>query len=89
MSHLLPWMLFAGGVFAAGQTIGLNLMSQMKTETMVVAKIITALLGVMFNFAGAYFFGISGIVFAGVLFSVLFFVWIAMLSIRIMTDSIV
>ena len=31
----------------------------------VVAKIVTALLGVMFNFAGAYFFGIPGIVFAG------------------------
>ncbi len=87
ISHLLPWMLLASGVFAAGQTISLNLMSQMKTQTMAVAKIITAVLGVIFNFAGAYLFGIAGIVFASVLFSVLSTLWIAMLSIRTVTDS--
>lgn len=82
ISYLLPWMVLAGGVFAAGQAMSLNLMSQMKTHTMVVAKIATAILGVIFNFAGAYFFGIAGIVFAGVLFSVLYSVWMAMLSKR-------
>ena len=87
VSHLLPWMLLGGGVFATGQTISLNLMSQMKTQTMTMAKIITAVLGVIFNFAGAYLFGVVGIVFASVMFSVLFTVWIAMLSIKTGTDS--
>ena len=80
VSHLLPWMMLAGGLFAAGQTISLNLMSQMKTRTMAMAKIITALLGVILNFAGAYWYGTAGIVISGVLFSVLYVLWMVLLS---------
>lgn len=88
ISYLLPWMVLAGGVFAAGQVMALNLMSQMKTHAMVVTKIATAILGVIFNFAGAYFLGIAGIVFAGVLFSVLYSMWMAMLSKRTAAEGI-
>jgi O-antigen/teichoic acid export membrane protein len=80
VSHLLPWVMLAGGVFAAGQTISLNLMSQMKTHTMMPAKIVTALLGVILNFVGAYWYGTTGIVIAGVLFSVSYFLWMVVLS---------
>lgn len=80
LSYLLPWLLLAGGVFAAGQTIALNLMSRNKTQAMTAVKIVTALLGVIFNFAGAYWYGITGIVIAGVLFSVLYFLWMLVLS---------
>jgi len=80
VSHLLPWMLLAGGLFAAGQTITLNLMSQMKTHTIAVAKIATALVGIASNFAGAYWYGTTGIVIAGVLFSFLHFLWMLVLS---------
>jgi len=86
VSHLLPWMLLASGVFAAGQTIALDLMSQMKTQTMMAAKIVTALLGVVLNFAGAYWYGITGIVIAGILFSVSYFLWMAVLSVRTVAD---
>jgi O-antigen/teichoic acid export membrane protein len=82
VSHLLPWMLLAGGVFAAGQIIALNLMSQMKTQLMIAPKLITALLGVVLNFAGAYWYGITGIVIAGVLFSMSYLLWMAALSKR-------
>lgn len=86
VSHLLPWVILAGGVFAASQTIGLNLMSQMKTHAMMTAKIVTALLGVTFNFAGAYLFGIEGIVIAGMVFSMTYFLWMARLSIKTAAD---
>ncbi len=49
VSPYLPWMLLSGGLFAAGQTISLNLMSQMRTRAMIAAKIVTAVLGTLFN----------------------------------------
>lgn len=79
-SHLLPWMVLSGGIFAAGQMIALNLMSQMKTHAMMRVKISTALLGIASNFAGAYWYGIRGIVIAGLFFSVVYFIWMVLLS---------
>lgn len=79
ISYLFPWMLLAGGIFAAGQTISLSLLSKMETHKMMSAKIITAVLGVVLNFIGAYLFGIIGIVFAGVLFSIVYFLWMMVL----------
>lgn len=73
VSHFLPWMFLAGGLFSVGQILSLNLMSQMKTRDMMFAKIITALLGVALNFAGAYWYGIKGIVIATVIFSITYF----------------
>jgi O-antigen/teichoic acid export membrane protein len=80
VSYLLPWVILAGGVFSAGQSIALNLASQMKTRTMIAAKVTTALLGSTFNIAGAYWYGITGIVIASILFSVLYFFWMLVLS---------
>ena len=79
-SALLPWMVLGGGIFAAGEIIAVNLMSQLKTHTMMVAKIGTAVLGVALNFGGAYWFGMGGVVFAGLAFSILYLVWMAALQ---------
>lgn len=80
VSYLLPWMLLGGGLFASGQIISLDLMSQMRTQSMMVAKIVTALLGVALNIAGAYCYGIAGIVAAIVIFSVVYLLWMVLLA---------
>jgi O-antigen/teichoic acid export membrane protein len=79
VSYLMPWIILSGGVFASGQTLALNLQAQMKTREMMTAKIATALLGVALNFAGAFWYGITGIIGAGLLFAALYFVWMAVL----------
>lgn len=82
VSHLLPWMILAGGLFAAGQMLSLKLMSDLNTQALVWPKIVTSLLGALFSFAGAYFAGLPGVVYAAVAFSVLQLVWLGWLSWR-------
>ena len=80
VSHLLPWIMFASGVLAAGEILTLNLKSQMKTKTMARSEIILALLGIGLNFTGAYSYGITGIAVASVVFSTIYFLWMLSLS---------
>ena len=79
-SHLLPWVVLAGGMFAAGQMLALKLMSEMKLSGMTTAKIVTALIGVLLNVIGAALAGMQGVVGALVVFSGIYFVWMAMLA---------
>lgn len=79
VSYLLPWMIIGGGIFASGEVLASILLAQMKTREMIAAKVITALFGSTLNFAGAYWYGIQGIVCAGVLFSILYFFWMVVL----------
>lgn len=79
VSYLVPWIIISGGVFASGQTLASNLQAKMKTREMMMAKIVTALFGILLNFVGAYFYGIKGVVCAGILFSILYFFWMASL----------
>ncbi len=79
-SYLLPWVGLAGGLFAAGQTLSLKLMSEMKSSMMTSAKITTALTGTLLNVIGASLAGIDGVVIALIIFSLSYFVWMAFLS---------
>lgn len=79
VSYLFPWMLVAGGIFAAGQVLALNLMSERKTGNMVTGKIVTALAGIFANILGAAIFGLEGLVMAAIFFSFSYFLWMASL----------
>jgi O-antigen/teichoic acid export membrane protein len=80
ISYLLPWMTLTGGIFAAGQTMALKLMSQMKTQIMLLPKIITAITGVGLNFIGAYLWGLEGVIISGILYSLSYLAWMCILS---------
>lgn len=80
VSHLLPWMVLAGGVFATGQILAIKLMSDMKPNLMAHAKIVTAVVGVGFNVFGAFSAGLHGVIVAQLAFSFLYLAWMARLA---------
>ncbi len=82
ISYLLPWVILAGGFFAAGQALTLKLMSEMKATAMTTAKISTALFGVVCNFIGAAFAGLHGVVGGLIFFSIIYLVWMSFLAIK-------
>jgi O-antigen/teichoic acid export membrane protein len=78
---LMPWMILAGGFFAAGQVAALGLMSRMRTQMLVLPQIVTGLLGAVLNVAGAAWLGIRGVVFANVCYGSIYLVWMLMLAV--------
>lgn len=80
VSYLLPWMVLAGGASAAGQILSLKFMSDLNTQALVWPKIITSIIGALMSFAGAYVAGLSGVVFAIVIFSLFQFFWLGFLN---------
>jgi O-antigen/teichoic acid export membrane protein len=88
VSPLLPVMVLSGGLFATGQIAVLSLLSGVNSQLLMAPKIVTSLLGVLLNFAGAFWLGISGVVFAGATVSSIYLVWILMLGRRQRTGPV-
>lgn len=76
VSYLLPWTTLSGGLFAAGQISALTALNNNQPQKLLKPKIVTSLLGVVLSFFGAYLYGLKGVVGAGVLFSLMYFLWV-------------
>jgi O-antigen/teichoic acid export membrane protein len=83
ISYLLPWIVLAGGIFSAGQILSLKLMSEMRSNALVIVKIVTALLGVSCNIFGAMYAGVDGVVAAQCVFSIIYIAWMALIAQKI------
>jgi O-antigen/teichoic acid export membrane protein len=82
VSYLLPWLILSGGIFAAGQSLSLNLMSRMESLSLLTAKVATSVFAIVLNLAGARLYGIAGVVGASVLFALSYFTWMELLARR-------
>jgi len=83
ISHYLPWMVLAGGLFGAGELIALKAISEIKVGTITKVKIVTSLFGISFNIVGACFFGLNGVVAAVLSFGVFYFIWMLIATTRL------
>ena len=81
-SYLLPWVVSAGGIFAAGQMLALKSMSAMQSTALIAPKIGTALVGIVLHVVGAALAGITGVVAALNVFSVSYLIWLVLLDRR-------
>lgn len=81
VSFLLPWIVLAGGLFASGQMLSLKLMSELRSRSLLIVKITTALIGISLNVLFAWLFGMKGVVGALILFSALYLIWMVKLSV--------
>ena len=76
VSYLLPLLVLSGGLFAIGQMINVTFFVKADTQALIYPKIITAILGILLNYLGAYFYGLVGVVAAGVAFSLMYLIWV-------------
>ncbi|MDX9988224.1 oligosaccharide flippase family protein [Thiothrix unzii] len=72
ISNLLPLLILSGGVFGIGQIAVMSLQSQNKTKTILKIKIISAVIGVIFNVILGIQYGLIGMAFSLLAFSLLY-----------------
>ena len=75
VSYLLPWFTLSAGIVAAAHVLSLARMSILQTKELITPKIVTAILGLLLNYFGAHLYGLEGVVFAQLIFSIIYFVW--------------
>ena len=78
VSWMLPVVVLSAGLFAAGQQLALTLQSDLRVDRLVVPKIGSSIVGIAGFFAGARWWGMPGVVWAGVLYAAVHLVWIAL-----------
>lgn len=79
-SHLLPILILSAGVFSASQVLAVNILGSLEPKKIRDVKIYTGVLGVAMNIIGAKCFGIDGVVYSGLLYSIMHFLGILLKS---------
>lgn len=77
ISGMMAIMVLSGGFCAAGQVISIALMTGKKTSRLLAPRIGTGVIGVLLMLAGAKYFGVSGVVWAGLASYAAYFVWVS------------
>jgi O-antigen/teichoic acid export membrane protein len=82
VSALLPVAALSGGLFASGQLFAIGSVVLGTSRALVAPKTASAILGIALNVIGAYLFGLTGVLVAGVLTALVFGSWVTAQSLR-------
>jgi O-antigen/teichoic acid export membrane protein len=80
VAGFLPWMILAGGLFFTGQNTSQLFMIQTNTWLLALPLTTTSILGIIIIFVGAYYWGLSGVVYARVAVSAIHLLCILILA---------
>ena len=80
ISSLLPVMILAGGLFSTGQMATQIFTVDLNTWVLIKPKVITAIIGIVLNFFGSYYYGLRGVVVSFLAFSSIYLIWILWLT---------
>lgn len=81
-SGLLPFAALSGGLFSLAQLLAIGSVVLGTPRMLLAPKIGSAVLGTSLNLVGAYFFGIQGVLLAGILTTVVYATWVALISVK-------
>jgi O-antigen/teichoic acid export membrane protein len=84
VSSFLPVAVLSSGLFVVGQMLSLLPMVLGNSKALLAPKIGTALLGLLLNLSAAYLFGLPGVLWAGVLFSLCYICWVAIVALPLL-----
>jgi O-antigen/teichoic acid export membrane protein len=74
VSFLLPYMVLSGGIFATSQILSLDFLSQLNVNKLMLIKISTAAIGVIFSFFLIKYFSLIGAVYSNLIFSCVYLI---------------
>jgi len=74
VSYLLPWTVLSAGIYSAGSIPLVSVLSRFESGRILPMKIGTTLLGVICYITGAFFYKLEGLVFGGLVFSVIYLI---------------
>lgn len=77
MQQYLPWIVLSSSMFGCGQLLQLYFMSLNITKSLLPIKIYTSILCISLNIVGVQFWGMSGVVASGVIFSAIYLIAIS------------
>ncbi len=80
VAAFFPYMVLSGGFFAAAQSVALNLMARMEIKKLALIKSGVALFGVFSSILGAIFWGVSGVVLASVIHSLMLLIFLLLIT---------
>lgn len=79
-SYLMPWMVLAATIASASQFLSIKIMGDLDTKKLIKPKVFTSILSIMLTFTGAKYYGLKGVIFSIIIFNVVQFLWLVVIS---------